>query len=84
MKINVWTLYSKLLISPLLVFKTRIFGPYILKTPFVFTSPYIQNPDGVNRNWHNSLEHLDEGDREVKTKLREREYRAPMGTTDLR
>ena len=65
MKINIWTLYSKLLISPLPVIKTRIFGPYILKTPFVFTSPCIQNPNRVNRNWHKSLAHLDEGDREV-------------------
>ncbi|XP_050242076.1 GDSL esterase/lipase At2g38180-like [Quercus robur] len=35
------------------------------QTPFVFTSPCIQNPDGVNRNRHKSLEHLDEGDREL-------------------
>ena len=37
-KIKKW--YSKLLISPLPVFKTPIFGPYILKTPSVFTSPF--------------------------------------------
>ena len=65
MKINIWTLYSKLLISPLPIFKTCIFGPYILKTPFVFTSPYIQNLDKVDYNRHKNLEHLDEEEKEV-------------------
>ena len=42
MKINIWTLYSKLLISPLLLL--YLVGPYILKTPFVFTSPFTEDP----------------------------------------
>ena len=35
------------------------------KDPLCFHHSLYQNPDGVNRNRHKSLEHLDEGDREV-------------------